>query len=135
MDETDLTRRAEAFRRYHGERDVLVVPNPWDVGTARLLQNMGFKALATTSAGLAFSRGKRDGDGSITADEAFAHVRELIEATNVPISADLENGFGRAPEAVARTIRRAGEVGLAGASIEDATLGEDEPLFERPLAV
>ncbi len=135
MDETDLRRRAELFRGYHQQREVLVLPNPWDVGTARLLQNAGFRALATTSAGLAFSLGRRDGNGSVTSDETFRHVRDLIEATRLPISADLENGFGEAPDAVARTIRRAGEVGLAGASIEDATLGGAAPLFERSLAV
>lgn len=135
MDETDLRRRAELFRDYHEQRDVLVLPNPWDVGSARLLENAGFRALATTSAGLAFSLGKRDGNGSVTPDEAFHHIRELIEATRVPISADLENGFGESPEAVAKTIRRAGELGLSGASIEDATLGGTEPLFDRSLAV
>jgi 2-methylisocitrate lyase-like PEP mutase family enzyme len=135
MDETDLRRRAELFRHYHEQHDVLILPNPWDIGTARIFENAGFLALATTSAGLAFSLGKRDGDGSVTPDEAFRHVRDLIESTRVPISADLENGFGESPGAVARTIRRAGEVGLAGASIEDATLGGAEPLFERSLAV
>ncbi|HZO16458.1 MAG TPA: isocitrate lyase/phosphoenolpyruvate mutase family protein [Polyangiaceae bacterium] len=135
MDATDVRRRAELFRQYHEERDILVLPNPWDIGTARLLQNAGFRALATTSAGLAFALGKRDGDGSVTPDEAFRHAQDLVEATRVPISADLENGFGASPEAVAKTIVRAAEVGLAGASIEDATLGGAEPLFERTLAV
>jgi 2-methylisocitrate lyase-like PEP mutase family enzyme len=128
-------RRAEIFTELHHAPGVLVLANPWDAGTARLLENAGFRALATTSAGLAFSLGRRDGDGAVSADETFAHVRELLEATTVPISADLENGFGETPEAVAATIRRAGEVGLAGASIEDATYRAKDPILDRSLAV
>jgi 2-methylisocitrate lyase-like PEP mutase family enzyme len=111
------------------------MPNPWDIGTARLLEHAGFKALASTSAGLAFSLGRRDGDGVVTADETFDHVRKLVEATTVPVSADLENGFGSSPESVRATIRRAGEVGLAGASIEDASYDADNPIYDFTLAV
>src|SRR5687767_4205329 len=117
----DAQRRGALFRDLHAGPEILVMPNPWDAGTARLFENLGFRALATTSAGLAFSLGRRDGDGSVSADETFRHVADVIAATRVPVSADLENGFGTSPEAIAATIRRAGAVGLAGASIEDAT--------------
>jgi 2-methylisocitrate lyase-like PEP mutase family enzyme len=100
-----------------------------------MFEQLGFRGLATTSAGHAFTLGKRDGDGAITLDEALAHARLLLEATTVPITADLENGYGRSPETVAMTIRRAGAIGLSGASIEDATLADGEPLYERGLAV
>ena len=135
MDAIEARRRGEAFRDLHAAPGVLVLANPWDAGTARLLQNAGYRALATTSAGLAFSLGRRDGDGAVSADETFAHVQQLLAATRVPISADLENGFGEAPEIVAATIRRAGEVGLSGASIEDATYRERDPILARSLAV
>jgi 2-methylisocitrate lyase-like PEP mutase family enzyme len=135
MEASIIRARAERFRDLHAAPEILVVPNPWDLGTARLLANAGFRALATTSAGLAFSLGRRDGDGAVTADETFDHVQRIVEATELPVSADLENGFGDSPEAVAATIRRALEIGLAGASIEDATYRADAPLFERSLAV
>jgi 2-methylisocitrate lyase-like PEP mutase family enzyme len=130
-----LQQRGALFRSLHDRPEILVLPNPWDVGTARMFANAGFQALATTSAGLAFSLGRRDGDGSVTQDETFEHARAIVEATPLPVSADLENGFGDSPEDVARTIRRAGTVGLAGASIEDATLRAGDPIFERSLAV
>jgi 2-methylisocitrate lyase-like PEP mutase family enzyme len=135
MDPELARRRAEVFRELHDAPSLLVLANPWDAGTARLLEHAGFRALATTSAGLAFSLGCRDGDGAVSADETFAHVGALLAATTVPISADLENGFGEAPETVAATIRRAGEAGLAGASIEDATYRADDPILDRALAV
>ena len=131
----DHRRRAELFRDLHAGPDVLVLANPWDIGSARMLEHAGFRALATTSAGLAFTLGRRDGTGAVSGDETLEHARQLVPATQVPISADLENGFGESPEQVATTIRRAGEIGLAGASIEDATLGGREPLYERSLAV
>jgi 2-methylisocitrate lyase-like PEP mutase family enzyme len=115
-----------------------VLANPWDAGSARMFEHLGFRGLATTSAGHAFSLGKRDGDGAITRDEALAHCRQLLAATTIPLTADLENGYGRSPEAVAETIRLAGAIGLSGASIEDATLSREasaEPLYERSLAV
>jgi 2-methylisocitrate lyase-like PEP mutase family enzyme len=135
MEISEARRRGAAFRAMHDQPEVLVLPNPWDAGSARLFENMGFAGLATTSAGLAFSLGRRDGDGSVDDETTFQHVRALLEATRVPITADLENGFGASPEVVAVTIRRAGALGLSGASIEDATLQDGEPLFERSLAV
>jgi 2-methylisocitrate lyase-like PEP mutase family enzyme len=114
---------------------VLVLPNPWDIGTARLFANLGFQGLATTSAGLAFSLGRRDGDGAVSRDETLEHVRTIVDATHLPVTADLENGFGESSETVAQTVRLAGEVGLAGASIEDATYRPDHPIFERELAI
>jgi 2-methylisocitrate lyase-like PEP mutase family enzyme len=135
MDNAERRRRGELFRALHDGAEILVLPNPWDRGSARLLANAGFRALATTSAGLAFSLGRRDGDAAVNADETFAHVRDIVEATTLPVSADLENGFGESPEAVAQTIRRAGSIGLAGASIEDATYRAEDPILDRSLAV
>jgi 2-methylisocitrate lyase-like PEP mutase family enzyme len=125
----------QRFVDLHAGPEILVLPNPWDAGTARIFEHLEFQALATTSAGLAFSLGRRDGDGAVSADETFDHVRRIIAATRLPVSADLENGFGDSPETVAATIRRAGEVGLSGASIEDATYREQDPIFPRSLAV
>jgi 2-methylisocitrate lyase-like PEP mutase family enzyme len=135
MQPAEARRRGELFRALHDTTGILVLPNPWDRGSARLMANAGFSALATTSAGLAFSLGRRDGDGAVSADETFAHVREIVEATELPVSADLENGFGESPEAVARTVQRAGSIGLCGASIEDATYRASDPILERSLAV
>jgi 2-methylisocitrate lyase-like PEP mutase family enzyme len=114
---------------------MLVLPNPWDIGTARLFANLGFQALATTSAGLAFSLGRRDGDATVSRDETLGHVRTIVDATPLPVTADLENGFGESPETVAQTVRLAGEIGLAGASIEDATYRPDHPILARGLAI
>jgi 2-methylisocitrate lyase-like PEP mutase family enzyme len=135
MDATERARRGEQFRRLHAGAEVLVLPNPWDIGTARLFANLGFQGLATTSAGLAFSLGRRDGDGAVSRDETFEHVRTIVDATPLPVTADLENGFGQSPETVAQTVRLAGEIGLAGASIEDATYRSDHPIFDRQLAI
>lgn len=125
---------ALAFRQLH-ESGVFVIPNPWDAGTARILAGLGFKALATTSAGLAYSLGRRDGEGAVTRDEAIAHARTIVDATPLPVSADLENGFGDDPETVAETIRLAAEAGLAGGSIEDATGKADRPIYDFAHAV
>lgn len=127
--------RAEQFRALHDRGEIFVCPNPWDVGTARILENMGFRALATTSAGLAFSLGRRDGDGAVSAEETFRHAEMILASTSLPVSADLEDGFGASPDQVAATIRRAGEIGLAGGSIEDATYAAADPLYSRSLAV
>jgi 2-methylisocitrate lyase-like PEP mutase family enzyme len=135
MDPSEAQRRGERFRALHDGPDILLLPNPWDRGSAQMLANLGFEALASTSAGLAFCLGRRDGEGGVSAEETFRHVAELAEATPLPLTADLENGFGDSPEIVARTIRRAGSVGLAGASIEDASYREDAPIYERSLAV
>jgi len=135
MDFAELKRRGSVFRELHEGPGILVLPNPWDVGTARLFAKVGFRALATTSAGLAFSLGRRDGDGAVSREETFAHVRSIVEATPLPVSADLENGFGESPEAVAQTIQLAGLAGLTGASIEDATYRPEAPILDRTLAV
>jgi 2-methylisocitrate lyase-like PEP mutase family enzyme len=106
-----------AFRALHERDGAFIIPNPWDIGTARLLAHLGFEALATTSAGYAFSVGQPD--ATIGRDETMAHVAAIVAATDLPVSADLENGFGDAPESVAETIKLAAEAGLAGGSIED----------------
>ena len=125
--------KAGVFRALHQRSGAFVIPNPWDVGTARLLAGLGFEALATTSAGYAFSVGQRD--NTIGREQMLAHVAEIVRATDLPVSADLENGFGDDPETVAETIRLAAAAGLAGASIEDATSRPDAPVYELALAV
>jgi 2-methylisocitrate lyase-like PEP mutase family enzyme len=110
------------------------MPNPWHVGTARILGGLGFEALATTSAGLAFALGRRDGEGAVSRDEALAHARTIVSATPLPVSADLENGFGDAPKAAAETIRLAADAGLVGASIEDTTTDPHRPIYDASLA-
>jgi 2-methylisocitrate lyase-like PEP mutase family enzyme len=127
--------KAERFQKLHERPGAFVIPNPWDAGTARILTRLGFEALTTTSAGLAFALGKRDGDGSVTREETFANVRSIVEATDLPVAADLENGYGDSPEAAAETIRLAGEAGLVGGSIEDATGNPEHPIYDFPLAV
>ena len=124
--------KARVFKALHAERDGFVVPNPWDVGSARLLSQLGFKALATTSAGHAFSLGRPD--NSVTRERLLAHLVEITAATSLPVSADLENGFDDAPEEVARTIRLAAEAGVVGGSIEDSSGRSDAPLYTREFA-
>src|SRR5580700_7879032 len=109
--------KGKIFRALHGRDRAFIIPNPWDAGTARLLAHLGFEALATTSAGYAFSAGQRD--NTISRHEMMAHVSAIVSATDLPVSADLENGFGDSPEIVAETIRLAAATGLAGGSIED----------------
>lgn len=125
--------RAAAFRALHDRDGAFIIPNPWDIGTARLLAHLGFEALATTSAGYAFSVGRRD--NSVGRDETMEHVGAIVSATDLPVSADLENGFGDSPETVAETFRLAAAVGLVGGSIEDATGRPDDPIYEHELAV
>ena len=125
--------KVAGFRALHQRDGAFLIPNPWDAGTAKLLAQLGFEALATTSAGYAFSVGRRD--NSIGRDETLEHARALVSATDLPVSADLENGFGDDPEAAAETIRRAAATGLAGGSIEDATGRPDDPIYDRGLAV
>lgn len=132
LTQAEITARAERFAALHRPGQPLVLPNPWDVGTARVLAALGFAALATTSAGFAFSLGRKD--GAISRDEALNHAADIIAATDLPVAADLENGFGPRPEDAAETIRRAGEIGLAGASIEDASGDADAPIYDRGLA-
>jgi hypothetical protein len=123
---TDLQARAEAFRDLH-RSGCFVMPNPWDAGSAKALAGLGFEALATSSGAAAGVLGRRDGE--ITRDEALAHARAIVEATGLPVSADLENGFGDAPADAALTIRLAGECGLAGASIEDCSGAAERRLY------
>jgi len=121
------------FRALHEQEDIFVVPNPWDIGTARILSAMGFPALATTSAGMAFAMGLPE--GSVSREDSFAHCREIVNATALPVSADLEKGFGDSPEAVANCIQQAADTGLAGCSIEDHTNRPEDPIFDFNLAV
>jgi 2-methylisocitrate lyase-like PEP mutase family enzyme len=127
--------RAEAFRALHERPGLFVIPNPWDAGSARLLADLGFAALATTSAGLAFSLGKPDGRGALDLHATLANARAIVDATPLPVAADLENGFGDHPDACAATIRLAAEAGLVGGSIEDATGRADDPIYAFDAAV
>jgi 2-methylisocitrate lyase-like PEP mutase family enzyme len=126
---TDQASKHRTFRDLHDRQGAFVMPNPWDAGTARILTALGFEALATTSAGLAFSVGRRDSAASLTRDEVLANARAIVEATHLPVSADLEDGFGPRPETCAETIRLAAGVGLVGGSIEDATGDPAEPIY------
>lgn len=124
------------FQALHTRPGAFVIPNPWDAGTARLLTGLGFEALTTTSAGLAFSLGRRDGAGAVTREETLANAKAIVDATDLPVAADLENGFGDAPEAAADTIRLAGEVaGLVGGSIEDSSGDPQRPIYDFAHAV
>jgi 2-methylisocitrate lyase-like PEP mutase family enzyme len=123
--------KVEQFRKLH-EGEPFVIPNPWDAGSARMLESLGFGALATTSSGFAFTLGKLDGE--VTLDEVAAHVRALDEATALPVSVDLENGYGAEPEAAARAVEVAAEAGAAGGSIEDWDRDERR-IYEREHAV
>lgn len=119
--------KAQAFRRLHEREKAFVIPNPWDVGTARLLANFGFDALATTSMGYAFSLGRLD--NTLNRQQTLAYAAAIVSATDLPVSADLENGFGDAPETVAETIRMAADAGIVGGSIEDATGRPEDPIY------
>lgn len=123
---------AERFLALHTAGEPLLLPNPWDAGTAKLLASLGFRALATTSAGHAGSLGRRD--GAVSREEALAHAREIAGATPLPVSADLENGFADDPEGVAATVRAAAEAGLAGLSVEDYTGDPEKPIYDAALA-
>ena len=129
----DQTEKANRFRALHQRQGAFVIPNPFDAGTARILAALGFEALATTSAGCAFGLGRRD--GAITREEALAHAKAIVEATPLPVSGDLENGFGDAPEAAALTVRLAAEAGLVGCSIEDASGDPARPIYDFAQAV
>ncbi|KNZ34013.1 MAG: 2-methylisocitrate lyase [Methylibium sp. NZG] len=124
----DAPDKARAFRALHQRPGAFIIPNPWDVGSARILAHLGFEALATTSAGFAFSVGQQD--NTIGRDRMLAHVAEIVAATDLPVSADLENGFADDPDGVASTIRLAGATGLAGGSIEDSTGRADTPVYD-----
>lgn len=124
--------KARTFRALHARDSAFIIPNPWDAGTARLLASLGFEALATTSAGYAFSVGQCD--GTIGRDDALAHSAAIVAATDLPVSADLESGFGDSAEAIAETFRRAAQAGLAGASIEDVPQHAAGAVYELELA-
>ena len=127
--------KAERFQALHARPGAFVIPNPWDAGSARILEKLGFEALTTTSAGLAFVLGRRDGAGELTRDETLANAKAIADATDLPVAADLENGFGHAPEAAAETIRLAGAAGLVGGSIEDSTGSPARPIYDFQQAV
>src|SRR5262249_25168689 len=120
------------FRALHDGPDTFVIPNPWDIASARILAGLGFQALATSSAASACAIGKKDGE--LTREEALAHSRLIVDATDLPVSADLERGFGDAPEVVAETVRLAANAGLVGCTIEDTTRNAESPLYDFSLA-
>ncbi len=129
------TEKFESFKALHERPGAFVIPNPWDAGTARILTALGFEALATTSAGFAFSIGRRDAVAGLTRDQVLGNARSIVDATHLPVSADLEDGFGGAPETCAQTIKLAAAVGLVGGSIEDATGDPENPIFDFEQAV
>ena len=127
----DFTARRAAFRKLH-ESGCFVIPNPWDAGTARYLLHLGFQALATTSAGFAFSQGRAD--TAVPRDVMLAHIAEIVEATDLPVNADFEGGYARDPEGVAQSVRLCAATGVAGLSIEDSTGDASQPLYEISVA-
>ena len=122
------TEKGIEFRALHNRDHAFIIPNPWDIGSARVLAHLGFEALATTSAGYAFSIGRRD--NFVGREKVIAHVAEIVSATDLPVSADLENGFGDEPEFAAETIRLGAAAGLVGGSIEDSAGRRDNPIYE-----
>src|SRR6266478_5705055 len=127
-----IEQKRREFRRLH-QSGCFAIPNPWDIGTAKYLQHLGFKAIATTSAGFAFSRGLSD--GAVKRDDMLAHIRELVEATDIPVNADFENGYADDPNDVAESARLCVATGVAGLSIEDAADRKESPLYDVDLAV
>jgi 2-methylisocitrate lyase-like PEP mutase family enzyme len=127
------TEKAARFRALHDGPGAFVIPNPWDIGSALMLAGLGFPALATSSAASACAIGLKD--GALTREQALAHAREIVSATDLPVSADLERGFGDSPEAVAETVRLAAEAGLVGCTIEDSTGNQARPLYDFSFAV
>ncbi len=127
------TNANQTFRALHEQSGAFVIPNPWDIGSARILAGMGYKALATTSGGMAYSLGKPD--GQVSREQTLRHCSEIVAATELPVSADLEKGFGDTPESVFQTITDAGAIGLAGGSIEDYTGRADAPFYDLVLAI
>ena len=127
--------KATRFLELHQRPQPFVIANPWDAGSARILAGLGFEALSTTSAGLAFTLGKRDGTGEVTREDALENARAIAAATDLPVAADLENGYGDAPEDAAKTIRLAAEAGLVGGSIEDSSHDKAKPIYDLNHAV
>ncbi|SIR74142.1 2-Methylisocitrate lyase, PEP mutase family [Pseudomonas sp. B10] len=119
--------KAQAFKALHDRQGIFVIPNPWDAGSAKMLASLGYQALATTSAGYAFSQGKPD--GALSLDETLANVRAIVAATDLPVAVDLENGFADDPVEAAQSLLRAAEAGAVGGSIEDATGRADAPIY------
>jgi len=134
MAPADFSARRARFRQLH-EGGCFVIPNPWDPGTARYLRHLGFAALATTSAGLAFSRGLADGAWAVARDVVLRHIAEMVAAVDLPVNADFESGYAHQPEGVAESVGLSVATGVAGLSIEDATGDPSHPLYELPLAV
>lgn len=131
--QTTQAEKAARFRELHARPGAFIIPNPWDVGSAKILASLGFEALATTSAGFAFSIGKPD--GTVDRDTMIAHVAAIAAATDLPVSGDLEGGYGDAPDVAAETIRLAAAAGLVGGSIEDSTPHTGQPIYDLPYAV
>jgi 2-methylisocitrate lyase-like PEP mutase family enzyme len=127
--------KATRLRALHARPGAFVIPNPWDAGSARILASLGFEALATTSAGFAFSIGRKDQAGAVSRDEILANAKDIVDATDLPVAADLEAGFGQTTRDVAETIRGAAAAGLVGGSIEDATYDPRNPIYEISEAV
>ncbi|NYF52025.1 isocitrate lyase/PEP mutase family protein [Tunturiibacter gelidoferens] len=125
----------KAFQELHARPGAFVIPNPWNAGTAKILSALGFEALATTSAGYAFSAGYPDSAIEVTRDKILQNAKEIVEATELPVSADLQNGFGHSPDSCAETIRFAAASGLVGGSIEDATGDPTDPIYDLQLAI
>ncbi|WP_122688118.1 isocitrate lyase/PEP mutase family protein [Pseudomonas viridiflava] len=134
MDSQQLL-KAQTFKALHERDGAFVMPNPWDAGSAKLLASMGFEALATTSAGLAFTLGRPDAEGAISRDDTLANVADIVAATSLPVAADLENCFSDNPEGCAQTLLKAAAAGTVGGSIEDASGRADHPIYDFDLAV
>lgn len=134
MDSQQLL-KAQTFKALHERGGAFVMPNPWDAGSAKLLASMGFEALATTSAGLAFTLGRPDTEGAISRDDTLANVADIVAATSLPVAADLENCFADSPEGCAQTLLKAAAAGIVGGSIEDASGRADHPIYDFDLAV
>jgi 2-methylisocitrate lyase-like PEP mutase family enzyme len=130
----DIAARRAAFRTLH-ESGCFMIPNPWDVGSARYLQGLGFRALATTSSGFAFSRGLPDGEGGVSRDAALVNIAEIVNATDLPVNADFQSGYGDNPEGVAESVRLCVGTGVAGLSIEDRMPDREKILYDLPLAI
>lgn len=134
MQTSDVVSRRAEFRRLH-ESGCFVIPNPWDAGTASYLRGLGFKALATTSAGFAFSRGLPDGEAGVSLDAMLAHIADIVASVDLPVNADFMGGYATEPEAIAHNVGLCAATGVAGLSIEDSTGDRANPLFDLPLAV
>ncbi|WP_420548699.1 isocitrate lyase/PEP mutase family protein [Curvivirga sp.] len=135
MANTTRDSKLETFRFLHEKPGIFVMPNPWDAGSAKILETVGFESLATTSAGYAFSQGLQDGIAGLEREDVLENAAEIVNSVSLPVSADLEDGFGPIPQDCALTIERAVDIGLVGGSIEDASGNPERPIFEFSLAV